>query len=353
MGELFMPRFSWMKTKYQNYMREDHYFDILLQSDLSMFTYENLPAGLDPVWIEKYLNIGGAIGITRTPETYISELLPDVPEYRPKYCVCPIPSREGNVDQYGDGSHIAGSTANVSIEGDLGVDAVIIYNRDTRLPELDNMIDADALMQIDKSAAINVILSRIAPVFSCYNSKTQKALDAMLDEILEGKLKTIISGDIKDLLKMSVVDGGTEILELTHPEKIQYIQYLSQYYDVVLRRHYNRRGLSVRTGTKAAQQSADEIHGLDAVSWILPLAKLESRKKGFEQFNAIFGENVTVRFSDLWQQEYDAYRLRIMQQDTEAEEDAAAAEDAADPDQDSGSTESSGGGEIDDPEAET
>lgn len=345
MAELFIPRFSWMKTKFQNYLREDHYFDILLQSDLSMFEYDGLPDGMDPVWIEKYLNIAGSIGITRTPETYVSELLPDAPEYRPPYSICPLPSRDGNVDQYGDGSHIAGSTATVSIEGDLGVDAVIIYNRDTRLPELDNMIDADSLMQIDKSAAINVILSRIAPVFSCYNDKSKKALDAMLDEILDGKLKTIVSGDVKDLLKMTGLDGGTEILEITHPEKIQYIQYLSQYYDVIIRRHYNRRGLSVRTGTKAAQQSADEIHGLDAVSWIIPLAKLESRRKGFEQFNAIFGENVTVRFSEIWQQEYDAYKLRMQEQDAAAEEAEDQAEDAADPD-----PEETGGGESDDPE---
>lgn len=350
MAELFIPRFSWMKTKFQNYLREDHYFDILLQSDLSMFTYDNLPAGMDPVWIEKYLNIAGSIGITRTPETYVSELLPDAPEYRPAYSICPLPSRDGNVDQYGDGSHLAGSTATVSIEGDLGVDAVIIYNRDTRLPELDNMIDADALMQIDKSAAINVILSRIAPVFSCYNDKTRKALDSMLDEILDGKLKTIVSGDVKDLLKMSGLDGGTEILEITHPEKIQYIQYLSQYYDVIIRRHYNRRGLSVRTGTKAAQQSADEIHGLDAVSWIIPLAKLESRKKGFEQFNALFGENVTVRFSEIWQQEYDAYKLRMQEQDAAAEEAEDAAEEMTDPDPDP--DDQSGGGD-DDPETES
>lgn len=349
MAELFIPRFSWMKTKFQNYLREDHYFDILLQSDLSMFTYDNLPAGMDPVWIEKYLNIAGSIGITRTPETYVAELLPDAPEYKPKYSICPIPSRDGNVDQYGDGSHIAGSTATVSIEGDLGVDAVIIYNRDTRLPELDNMIDADALMQIDKSAAINVILSRIAPVFSCYNDKTRKALDSMLDEILDGKLKTIVSGDVKDLLKMAGLDGGTEILEITHPEKIQYIQYLSQYYDVVIRRHYNRRGLSVRTGTKAAQQSSDEIHGLDAVSWIIPLAKLKSRKKGFEQFNALFGENVTVRFSEIWQQEYDAYQLRMQQEDAAAEEEEDAAEEMTDPDPD---PDDQSGGEQDAAETE-
>lgn len=349
MSELFIPRFSWMKTKFQNYLREDHYFDIFLQSDLSMFTYENLPAGLDPVWIEKYLNIAGCIGIVRTPETYVGELLPDVPEYRPEYVLCPLPSRDGNVDQYGDGTHIAGSNALVSVEGTLGIDAAIIYNRDTRLPELDNMIDADALMQIDKSAAINVILSRIAPIFSCYNDKTRKALDTMLDEILDGKLKTIVSGDVKDLLKMGI-DGGTEILEITHPEKIQYIQYLSQYYDVIVRRHYNRRGLSVRTGTKAAQQSADEIHGLDAVSWIIPLAKLESRQRGFEQFNAIFGENVQVRFSDVWQQEYEAYKLRMQQEDTAAEEAEDDAEDAADPDPD---PDDQSGGEQDAAETET
>lgn len=350
MAELFIPRFSWMKTKFQNYLREDHYFDILLQSDLSMFEYDGLPAGMDPVWIEKYLNIAGSIGITRTPETYVSELLPDAPEYKPKYSICPIPSRDGNVDQYGDGSHIAGSNATVSIEGDLGVDAVIIYNRDTRLPELDNMIDADSLMQIDKSAAINVILSRIAPVFSCYNEKTRKALDSMLDEILDGKLKTIVSGDVKDLLKMTGLDGGTEILEITHPEKIQYIQYLSQYYDVIIRRHYNRRGLSVRTGTKAAQQSADEIHGLDAVSWIIPLAKLESRKRGFDQFNAIFGENVSVRFSEIWQQEYDAYKLRMQEQDAAAEEEEDAAEEMTDSDPD---PDDQSGGEQDAAETET
>ena len=333
MAELFIPRFSWMKTKFQNYLREDHYFDILLQSDLSMFEYEGLPAGMDPVWIEKYLNIAGSIGITRTPETYVSELLPDAPEYRPAYSICPLPSRDGNVDQYGDGSHIAGSTATVSIDGDLGVDAVIVYNRDTRLPELDNMIDADALMQIDKSAAINVILSRIAPVYSCCNETTRKGLEQMINQVIEGQVKTIVSGNIKDQITQIT---GTEVLDVTQPEKIQYIQYLSQYYDVIIRRHYNRRGLSVRTGTKAAQQSADEIHGLDAVSWIIPLAKLKARQEGFAKFNELFGESVTVRFSEIWQQEYDAYLLRIMQQDQDAEQ---AAQDEQADDQERGGEE--------------
>lgn len=333
---IFVPSFNWFKQRWQNKLREDHYFDILLQSDLSMFEYDNLPKGLDPRWIEMYLNLAGSIALIRTPELFTSAL----PE-RPSYVVAPDPARNGQIDQYGDGTHIAGATDNgCSVEGTLGVDAVIIYNRETRMPELDNMIDADALTQIDKSAYINVLLSRIAPVYKCTNDNTRKALESMIDQIVQGNVKTIVSANISDLLK---VGADTEILDVTQPEKIQYIQYLSQYYDVVLRRHYNRRGLSVRTGTKAAQQSADEIHGLDAVSWILPLAKLKARQQGWDEFNRIFGENVQVRFSDLWQQEYDAYQLRILTQDaaaeqeviedeqTETDNDADARSDDADP----------------------
>lgn len=319
---IFVPSFSWFKQRWQNKLREDHYFDILLQSDLSMFAYEGLPEGLDPRWIEMYLNIAGSIALTRTPDEFTS-LVPE----RPAYVVAADPARNGSIDQYGDGTHIAGATDNgCSVEGTLGVDAVIIYNRDTRMPELDNMIDADALTQIDKSAYVNVLLSRIAPVYKCSNDNTRKALETMIDQIVQGNVKTIVSANISELLK---VGADTEILDVTQPEKIQYIQYLSQYYDVVVRRHYNRRGLSVRTGTKAAQQSADEIHGLDAVSWIIPLAKLKARQDGWDEFNRVFGENVRVRFSDLWQQEYDAYQLRIMQQDAAAEEEVMEDEQTA------------------------
>lgn len=319
---IFVPSFSWFKQRWQNKLREDHYFDILLQSDISMFTYEGLPDGLDPRWIELYLNNARSIGLTRAPAEFVA-VHPDTPEY----VIAADPARNGQIDQYGDGTHIAGATDNgCPVEGTLGVDAVIIYNRDTRMPELDNMIDADALTQIDKSAYVNVLLSRIAPVYKCSNDNTRKALETMIDQIVQGNVKTIVSANISELLK---VGADTEILDVTQPEKIQYIQYLSQYYDVVVRRHYNRRGLSVRTGTKAAQQSTDEIHGLDAVSWIIPLAKLKARQDGWNEFNRVFGENVRVRFSDLWQQEYDAYQLRIMQQDAAAEEEVMEDEQTA------------------------
>lgn len=298
----FVPRFNWLKTKMQNYVREDYYFDILLQTDLNMFVYENLPEGMDPIWIEKYLLIGGSIGIQKGEDGYL---------------IAPAPARCGNLDQYGDGTDLAGATNNGSpVMGTIGKDVVIIYNRSDRMPELDNMIDASALMEIDKSSSINVKFARVAPLYSCSNDNTRKALDALISEVIEGNIKTIVSDNITDQL---LPEGSTQLLDITEPEKIQYIQYLTQYYDAVVRRHYNRRGLQVRTGTKAAQQTQSEIFGFDAISWVLPLARLQARQEGFREFNELFGENVQVRFSDLWQQEYAAYQVRTLQEDAQKE----------------------------------
>lgn len=300
----FVPRFNWLKTKMQNYFREDYYFDILLQTDLSMFVYENLPEGMDPIWIEKYLLIGGSIGIQKG-------------DAGTGYLIAPAPARCGNLDQYGDGTDLAGATNNGSpLQGTIGKDVVIIYNRSDRMPELDNMIDASALMEIDRSAAINVKFARVAPLYSCSNDNTRKALDNLISEVIEGNIKTIVSDNITDQL---LPEGSTQLLDITEPEKIQYIQYLTQYYDAVVRRHYNRRGLQVRTGTKAAQQTQSEIFGFDAISWVLPLARLQARQEGFREFNELFGENVQVRFSDLWQQEYAAYQVRTLQEDAQKE----------------------------------
>lgn len=300
----FVPRFNWLKTKMQNYVREDYYFDILLQTDLNMFVYENLPEGMDPIWIEKYLLIGGSIGIQKG-------------DAGTGYLIAPAPARCGNLDQYGDGTDLAGATNNGSpVQGTIGKDVIIIYNRSDRMPELDNMIDASALMEIDKSAAINVKFARVAPLYSCSNDNTRKALDNLISEVIEGNIKTIVSDNITDQL---LPEGSTQLLDITEPEKIQYIQYLTQYYDAVVRRHYNRRGLQVRTGTKAAQQTQSEIFGFDAISWVLPLARLQARQEGFRAFNELFGENVQVRFSDLWHQEYAAYQVRTLQEDVQKE----------------------------------
>ena len=69
---------------------------------------------------------------------------------------------------------------------------------------------------------------------------------------------------------------------------------------------------------------------MDSVSWYMPINKLKARQQGFDMFNRIFGENVQVHFSEIWQQEYDAYKIRKLRQDIDAEEAAALTEDQTD-----------------------
>lgn len=299
----YKPSFSHMKAKYQNLIREESYFSQLLLADEMMFDYQNLPESINPKFLEDYLNISGACGICKSDDEYL---------------ICPYGARNGELNQYGLGEKLIGNTMNgKTVSGTIGEDCVLIYNNSAYMPQFDLMIDSDMLAQIEKSCGINVLFSRIAPVYSAPNDATQNALKLIIANVLEGNLETVTSSNVFDALNLS--DGGIKMLDVTHPEKIQYIQYLSEYYDAVLRRHFSRRGLTLRTGTKAAQQSRDEINGMDSVSWYNPVNKLIERRRGFAEFNRIFDENVVVDFSEVWKQEYEAYKLRILKQDADAE----------------------------------
>ncbi len=309
--------YSHMAAKMQKAIRENMYFTMLLSCDEMMFEYENLPDSIDPKFLEDYLLISGSAGITKS-----------IIRGKEEYLVCPYPSRAENLNQYGDGMKLQGCTMNgLSMSGEIGKDAVIIYNNTARGRQWDIAIDAAGFADIDKSSAINVLFARIAPIYSAPNDNVKNALKEIITKVIDGQVDVVTSQNIFDALQINPTDSSLKMLDVTSPEKIQYIQYLDEHYDALMRRHFSRRGLSIRTGTKAAQQSVDEIKGMDSVAWYQPLNKLKARQNGFEMFNRIFGENVKVHFSDIWQQEYAAYQLRLLQSDAAAEDAAAAAEE--------------------------
>lgn len=318
----FLMPYSELRPKAQQWLREDMYFNYLLAADISMFTYEGLPDSIDPRYLEIYLCMGRSVGVKK---------------YGEDYRVCADPARVGELDQYGDGMELEGITANgLPVSGRIGEDCVLIYNNPTRTPEIDLYIDTDAMAAIDKSVSINVRLSRIAPVYMGGSSITQEKLTEMLKSIIEGNLFTLSSGaDRYDGLSVKQ-EEPIELVDITKPERAQYLQYLLESWDVVQRRHFARRGLAAKTSSKHAQVSQDEVHGLDCISWYYPLARLKERQKGLDELNRIYGTSASVRFSDLWLQEYESYVLRTLAED-EAAEDSV---DQMEEDTDEGSAES-------------
>lgn len=293
--EVLFPRFDSLKPKIRNFLRQDMYYAYLLAADLAMFDYEGLPEDISSRYLELFLCCFGSALFAKHNE---------------KYILCPLPSRDGQLDQYGDGINFEGITAEgITKTGKVGKDGVIIYNNQIRTPEIDNQIDSSMFSTIDTSSDINVHLARVAPCFFGQTSVQQTQIEEMLKTITDGTLFGVTSKGTFDGLKVGT--ENIQMFEPTSPERAQYIQYLSEYWDQVQRRHFARRGLAAKTSTKHAQVTTDEVHGLDCVSWFYPLSKLKCRQEAIQQINELYSLNIIVGFSDIWQREYDAYTGRL------------------------------------------
>lgn len=308
--------FDRLKAKVQNRIRTELNFEYLRIADEAMFNYGGgFP--FDRHFVETYLTTTGSAGIKKI---------------KSEFYICPDPSRVGDPDQYGDGTELEGVTADgeQDITGTIGEDCAIMYNNSVRSPDFDNFTDSSDLAQIEKSSGINVKLSRVAPIFTAPNTTVKAALDEMLKRVLEGELLTVVSENTAQMQALSALSkmptNPLEAIDITKPERIQYVQYLSELYDQIVRRHFGRRGLSAKTSAKHAQVSQDEVHGLDCISWFYPLDKLKARRDALETCNRIFGTSWTVEFSEIWKQEYESYVLRTLQRDAEAEQTAEGSE---------------------------
>lgn len=288
--------------------RNNMHFSYMLCADEMMFKYSGLPETIDEKFLEDFLNISGSVAIGRASDG--------------KLYAAPYAGRTGKINQYGEGENVETSTLNgIEIKGKIGETAAIIYNNTARSPQSDIWFDSHTFTEIDKSADANIIFARIAPIFATADDTIKKAIKDIIENVIAGNMEIVTSENIFSELQLGENMSGLKSIDVTEPERIQYIQYLSQFYDVLMRRHFSRRGLPMRTPTKAAQQSTDEIHGMDSVSWFYPLNKLKARRDGLKMVNKVFGTNITVKFSEIWEQEYQAYKLRTLQKDENAEQE--------------------------------
>lgn len=66
-----------------------------------------------------------------------------------------------------------------------------------------------------------------------------------------------------------------------------------------------------------SQSLKDELHGADSTCWIVPLDRLEQRKKAIKKFNEISGMNASVDFSEVWKTEYAIYKNHSTSHETD------------------------------------
>lgn len=300
-----------MKAKQKNLIRQRSYFSYLLTALSSAFKWrypEALP-DTTPKHLENYLHISGSFGsnVTKENETPL---------------IVEAPSRAGSLDMFGDGEEIQGVTRDgKSISGKIDKDVVICYNNSDRMPDLDMLRYADGFSQVDKAIMANVRWTILAPILCTKDERTTKAIEKLVDDILDGKLKCITSEDVLEALNGGRGDGVYSI-DITHPERIRNVQYQSELYDVLLRRFFNKYGLNIQNSSKHAQVNTDEVHGMDAVSWVLILDMLNERQKFCNKMNELTGRDEWgVELNEPWASEYERFMIREQQAD-EADENS-------------------------------
>lgn len=265
------------------------YYITLEQILTSMFEYNNLPKGLDRKYIEHCLIRFGCAGIVKINDEYFVG----------------IPAITPPLNNYGIGTKIVVTTFNGQnqITGTIGKDCVLIWNNSEFVNDYIISWFAKMFKEIDKSMEANVYNSRLHPIPIAKNSKIKSAIDNIFKTIKGENVKNETYSVLSEQAFEDVISGKStpvDVINLTDVNNVDKIQYLSKFHDDLLRRFCTLYGHAMQTSGKMAQQTTEELQGYNSFSMIIPSNRLEERKKGIDDFNRIFNENVTVNYSEAW-----------------------------------------------------
>lgn len=183
--------------------------------------------------------------------------------------------------------------------GEIGKDIIIGYNNNLRLPELMVKHYADMFNETDISIKSIIQKARLNPIPLVRDSKTEKAINEAMADIKRGNTKAIGYDGLKD----DLMEGSEPVtmMHLTEPEHTDKLQFMSKFYDDMLRRFYTYYGHPLSSASKMAQVTSAELEGYSTMSRIYPNIMLEERKKFIDDVNAAFGTDYSVDYSKPWQ----------------------------------------------------
>lgn len=280
-----MSFYSRMKAKYKKEYDERSHFENLLNAQISMFEWQGLPDTLRPEFIEGLLITQGTCGVTEIngklytgPGGYCGDIVNFLPtEYL--ITVVGVGDKQSKINTP-DGFAVG-------------------WNNALRTPDWSMMQTANILAEVDVSERVNVLFSRFLRIPKVRDAKEKKAVEDCIAAILEGRISAVVSDNIRDILTDK--DTGDQFMDLVDVKEVDKLQYLNQYRDNVVKRFFQLYGQGMQSTAKLAQQTTDELHGNDSISMILPLQKRKYRQKFAEDINKLYGTNITVDFSEAYQ----------------------------------------------------
>lgn len=198
-----------------------------------------------------------------------------------------------------------------------GVNAAICWNNKTHTSDLITLRKYTELIHLcDTSQKCLMKYARLFPVFEVEDENVKDQIRNAVKNAEEGNPVTFTT---KGLSRIGM-DGepGVKVVNLGNVNAVDKLQYLSTYHNDLLRRFFSMYGMAYSQSTKQAQQSIEEVHSENKISWIIPNDRLNERQKFIDKYNKVFKHNASVDYSQAWLDAYEEYMEGGM---TNAEQD--------------------------------
>lgn len=188
-----------------------------------------------------------------------------------------------------------------------GINAAICWNNRTHTSDLINLRKFTELIHLcDTSQKCLMKYARLFPVFEVDNEQVKQQIKGAIKNSEAGDPVTFTS---KALSRIGQ-DGepGVKVINLGNVNAVDKLQYLSTYHNDLLRRFFSMYGMAYSQSTKQAQQSIEEVHSENKISWIIPNDRLNERMKFAETYAKVFKHpDASVDFSQAWLDAYQEY----------------------------------------------
>ena len=253
------------------------YCSYLLARTQSMFKYTGLPSTIPQRMLELYLQTNGNVCITSVN----SELRAFVGGLGGEPDIYYMPTRY----------IVANPALDRSLNLTIGEDCIVIPS-DSAYLGLKPMFEryASAMLENDLSLWIADINARIASFISASDDRTKKSAEAVLSDLIEGKLGVIAENAFLEGIKTQPY-GSTGTQGIT--DLIEYQQYLkaSLFNELGLQANYNMKRESINSNEAQLNEDA-----------LLPLIDdmLKCRRLGVEAVNDLYGTDISVDFDSSW-----------------------------------------------------
>lgn len=240
-------------------MNEKDYMDIQLNRDMNLFKWKgkNIPVPRDP---EFYTATMGVLGFDLIRKRWVRG------------------NFTGILDDLGDFETFIALPLSTTNEGAIELknhsEVVVCRNNPLCLPNnAQNAWFSHLKAENDKSLLIMILLTRLNKAIKVYSDQQKKQIEEAFKNIKEGFPVVFTSSLIEDL----------EVMELTSPEYIDKMQYLSGIMSEIDKREANLKGIDLEVLDKRAQVTSNELKQYDDITTLDYMVRFNERMRFVEE----------------------------------------------------------------------